>query len=347
MFYSDEILTKIRKGYFSATYFNHTKEILLQDKNLQIVTMQIFQKQENVTVCGINEVVKLFKSATGYFQDNKWIDKSKEISIHGLTDSNQIKSKESVMHITGPYAYFAHLESLYLGTLARMTKIATNAKQIVISANSKPVIFFADRFDYFLNQEIDGYAAKIGGVTGVATSAQTFLWQGKPTGTIPHSLIAAYNGDTLKAGQKFAEFFPDVPLIILVDFDNDCVQTSLKVAKKFGKKLFAVRLDTSENMVDKSVKKLFGVNPQLVHNVRKALDINGFNHVKIVVSGGFNKEKISLFEKEKTPVDIYGVGSAMIKGNIDFTADIVKVNNKLIAKKGRKFIDNKNFKKLL
>lgn len=349
-YWDQETINKIRQGYFSAVYFNRTKNILLQEKNLQPVTMQIFQKQ-NAIICGIDPVLELLKTSTGYFEKNNWIDMSAKITVKTLTDGESAAPRETVMHITGPYAYFAHLESLYLGILARATKIATNAKKVTAAAKAKQVIFFADRFDYFLNQELDGYAAKIGGVHGVATAAQSFLWQGQPLGTIPHALIAMHNGDTVAAAKLFASTFPTVPLIVLVDFENDCVKTSLEVAKKFGKKLFAVRLDTSETLTDVSLQKnqktqKTGVNPQLVSNVRKALDQAGFKHVKIVVSGGFTAEKIAAFEKEKVPVDIYGVGSALLQGNIDFTADIVRLDGKNTAKIGRKFIGNKRLKKL-
>lgn len=249
------------------------------------------------------------------------------------------------MFIKGPYTYFAHLESLYLGILARETKIASNTKDVVDAAKGKQIIFFADRFDYFLNQEIDGYAAKVGGVNGVATEAQSFLWQGKPMGTIPHALISIYDGNTIKAAEVFLKNFPDVPLIVLADYENDCVNTSLELAKNFGTKLFAVRLDTSENMTDRSSKDK-GVNPELVKSVRNALNTNGFSYIKIVVSGGFNKEKIEKFENENTPVDIYGVGSSLLYGSNDFTADIVQVEEKGISKIGRKFLPNNRLCKI-
>jgi hypothetical protein len=85
----------------------------------------------------------------------------------------------------------------------------------------------------------------------------------------------------------------------------------------------------------------YGVNQTLVKLVRAALDQDGFNHVKIVVSGGFDAQKIKFFEKEKTPVDVYGVGSSLLKGSNDFTADIVKVEENLISKVGRTYFENK------
>src|SRR5256886_2380634 len=83
-----------------------------------------------------------------------------------------------------------------------------------------------------------------------------------------------------------------------------------------------------------------GVNPQLVWNVRRALDGEGFQHVKIVVSGGFTVEKIRQFEEQEVPVDMYGVGSSLFQGRFDFTADVVRVEGKPLAKVGRSYQPN-------
>src|SRR5207249_911759 len=120
----------------------------------------------------------------------------------------------------------------------------------------------------------DGYAAHIAGAIGVSTDAQASWWGSEGIGTVPHGLIAAYNGDTVLASQKFADLMdPSVRLITLVDFDNDCVGTSLKVARALGERRYGVRIDTAETLVDKSVipgmgtSKPPGVNPQLVWTV--------------------------------------------------------------------------------
>jgi nicotinate phosphoribosyltransferase len=69
--------------------------------------------------------------------------------------------------------------------------------------------------------------------------------------------------------------------------------------------------------------------------VRTALDDAGYGHVRIVVSGGFDAEKIARFEAEATPVDAYGVGSSLLRGQNDFTADVVRVDGRPVAKVGR------------
>src|SRR6202011_571078 len=191
-------------------------------------------------------------------------------------------------------------------------------RRVVEAANGKQIMFFPARHDHHLVQTGDGYAAHVSGAIGVSTDAQASWWGGRGIGTVPHGLIAAYNGDTVLAAQKYAEYMePTANLVVLVDWENDCVRTALEVARVLKDRLWGVRLDTSETMVDVSVQKHMGdfdprgVNPQLCHLVRRALDREGFEHVKIVASGGFNVDKIKRFEREHVPVDAYGVGRAV------------------------------------
>ena len=366
-YWSKQTIKKIRRGYYTAVYFNRAKDILLAENNFKKVTMQVFQRYSGSILGGVKEVVELLKVGTGYWDLSapklrraRWIDKFDTLRVEALRDGDSLSFREPVMHISGPYAYFAHLESLYLGILARRTLVATKVRKAVQAAGGRPIIFFADRFDHFLNQEGDGYAAHIGGAKGVCTEAHASWWGAEPVGTIPHSLIAVNIGNTVKATKQFWQYFgKKAKVITLVDFDNDCVKTSLEVARALGGRLWGVRLDTAGDIVDKSLqeaknrqqtikkekdKGLFGVNPHLVSKVRQALDKEGFTRVKIVVSGGFNAEKIKLFEKEKVPVDVYGVGSSLIHGENDFTADIVKVEGRKMAKVGREYKRNLRFK---
>ena len=188
----------------------------------------------------------------------------------------------------------------------------------------------------------DGWAAHVAGAIGVSTDAQASWWGSEGDGTLPHALIAAYGGDTVRATEALVRHISDdVNIISLVDFENDCVQTSLTVARALQERLWGVRLDTAADLVDQSLQGEMGdfdprgVNPRLVENVRDALDREGFRHVKIVVSGGFDADKIRRFKEAGVPVDSYGVGSALVRGSYDFTADIVLVEGSPSAKTGR------------
>ena len=328
---------RMRAGYYSDKYFVRTRDILLANGNRPRVTMQVFGKQ-HAYLGGVDEAIAILKQCA-----IEWND----LVVHALYDGDEIEPWETVMLIEGPYDAFAHLETLYLGVLARRTKVGTNTRRVVDAARPKEVMFFPARHDHWLVQTGDGYAAHIAGAIGVSTDAQASWWGSEGVGTVPHALIAAYGGDTVRATRLFAEHIPEsVRVVTLVDFDNDCVGTSLACARALGPRLYGVRLDTSETIVDKSIIpemgtfKPTGVNPQLVRNVRGALDREGFTHVRIVVSGGFTVEKIRQFEEQQVPVDAYGVGSSLYRGRFDFTADVVLVDGKPVAKVGRVYMPN-------
>jgi nicotinate phosphoribosyltransferase len=278
--------------------------------------------------------------------DELWENGFEQLTVEALYDGDQILPWETVMHITGDAGRFAHLETVYLGILARRSKIASNVRRVVEAANGKVVLYFPARFDHWAVQGGDGYAAHIGGATGVSTDAQAHWWGAKASGTVPHALIAAVGGDTVKAVRLFGETYPEVDLVALVDFDNDCVGTSIKCCEALGERLWGVRLDTAETLVDKSVipvmqnYKPVGVTPKLVELTRHTLDKHGYGHVKIIVSGGFTPDRIAEFEKRQVPVDVYGVGSYLMRGSYGFTADIVMREGKPCAKVGRKYNPN-------
>jgi nicotinate phosphoribosyltransferase len=328
---------RIRDGYYSDKYFVRTRDVLAQTGRNPDVIMQVFQKQD-AYLGGVDEAIGILKLCLteGY----RWTD----IEVLTMRDGDRVEPGETVMLIKGPYVAFAHLETVYLGVLARRTRVATNTRLVVEAAWPKPVMFFPARFDHWLVQTGDGYAAHISGAIGVSTDAQASWWGSEGIGTVPHAMIAAFGGDTVAAAAALAEQMPDdVRIIVLADFDNDCVTTSVAVARALGTRLFGVRLDTSESMVDRSILPQMGgfdprgVNPQLVRNVREALDAEGFRHVQITASGGFDPAKIRAFESAGVPVDSYGVGSSLFAGRFDFTADIVVVDGKPLAKAGREY----------
>lgn len=330
---------KIKRGWYSDKYFSRTKEVLLKDNLHPNVVMQVFTRKESV-VCGLDEAIAILRLCA---------DRPEELKIKALYDGDPIKPMETVMTIEGDYSTFAHLETVYLGVIARRTAVATAVKRVVDAAKPKKVLFFPARFDHYSLQTGDGYAAFISGALGVSTDANAAWWGSHGEGTIPHGLIAAYDGNTKDACVAFDKYMPkDIKRIALVDFENDCVKTSLEVARALDKKLWGVRLDTALDLHDKSVKSKskssLGVSRELVWNVRRALDANGFKFVKIVISCGFDEEKIRSFNLLKVPYDLVGVGSAFFRLKRDFTADIVMVNGRSCAKVGRHYNPNPRLK---
>jgi nicotinate phosphoribosyltransferase len=364
---------RMADGYYADRYFVLTAAVIVHAGLDPVVTVQVFAKQAGV-VAGIYESLRMLQTqlavnhATGarYTLD--------DLTIDTLVDGDIVVPWEPVMHITGPYLAFAHLETDYLGVIARRTLIATNVRRVIDAANGKPVIFMGARHDDWRVQTADGFAAKVGGIASVSTDANGAWWGAGGVGTMPHSMIASFGGDVVRATLAFTQYVRDtglkVDVVSLTDYNNDVVTDSLAVARamrgRFGDgALWGVRLDTSERLVDRSLeaeamrfpeRRLNGVCPDLVRLLRSSLDGEGFGYVRIGVSGGFHVRKIEHFETEHVPVDFYGVGSSLLghnKGeadgltnNFDFTADVVRVNGQPESKAGREERGNERFVRL-
>src|SRR4029079_13739468 len=194
---------KMRAGWYTDAYFNHTRATLLADGLHPSVVVQVFQKND-AWLGGVDEAIEILPLCS---------DEPDGLKIRALHDGDRLEPWETVLTIEGDYTTFAHLETVYLGTLARRTLITTNVVHVLERANGKPIIFMPARFDHHRVQAGDGYAAYVAGqITGsqigVTSDEQASWWGGRGIGTVPHSLIAAYGGDTVLAARKFAEWAP-------------------------------------------------------------------------------------------------------------------------------------------
>ena len=326
---------RIRAGYYTDAYFNLTKELLEAEGRHPRVTMQVFQKRElgaRRRGRGDRRAQAVRRQRTPEGWQLGW----DELEVHALHEGDEIAPCETVMTIEGDYSLFAHLETVYLGCMARRSLVMRNVREVVEAANGKPILFFPARHDHWLVQTGDGWAAHVAGAIGVSTDAQASWWGGRGVGTVPHALIAAFGGDTVAAARAFAERYADeMNVTVLVDFENDSVRTSLEVADALGDRLWGVRLDTSERLVDRALWHEMGElqahrrQPRAgASGCARRSTPAGHERVRIVVSGGFDAAKIRELRGARAPVDSYGVGSSLLRGQNDFTADVVRVEGR-------------------
>ncbi|MER3472538.1 MAG: nicotinate phosphoribosyltransferase [Armatimonadota bacterium] len=338
-----------------------------------VVEMQWFPRRKPFTVvAGVDAAIAILQRCSGEWDGDTFVPAGDRLEILAVHDGDLAPYAGNPLEITpvlkvrARYRDFAILETPTLGVLTRASRIATNTYYLLQAARGKPVLFFPARFDLPATQAIDGYAYYIGvqrynrdfgGQTApfVSTPAQASLWGGQAGGTVAHALIACFLGDTTELMLQFARIIPPgVPRIALVDFHNDCVNTSVQVAKAFflryrqaieqgdaeqaqRYKLYGVRPDTGGELRDRSLQHLpddpalYGVSPALIRTLRDALD-NAWKdwhlpgewreraaeycrQIKIVATGGFNTKRIQQFEQEGVPVDIYGVGSSFFSNS--------------------------------
>ncbi len=311
---------EILSGESADVYFARADRILEREGLDPVVTMEVFARREAM-LCGIDEVKNLLAHVLATSDPN-------EVVVEALDDGDAIVPKEIVLRITARYRAFGLYETALLGMLAQSTGWATAARECVAAAAPLPVISFGARHVHPDITDVLDYASIIGGCVGASTPAGARLAGLSPTGTMPHSLVLIF-GDTVAAAEAFdRDLEPDVPRIVLVDTFKDEAEETLRVANALGDRLYGIRLDTPSERGR--------VTPDLVREVRARLDQAGYNHVKIVVSGGFDPERMGVFRDAGAPVDSYAVGSYISGATpIDFTGDIKEIDGRPIAKRGR------------
>ena len=333
------------EGFYAANYFLKSNKIVKENKPGHIVTMQWFQRKDEAMLCGVDEAIAILHTFAIH---------PEELEIEALNDGDIIGNMEPVLKVSGKYENFGFLESVIDGVLARRTSVATNVYEVLKVAGDTPVFSMADRQDDYLTQVGDGYATYVAGITRVSTDAQGFWWGGKGMGTMPHALIQICDGDVVEAAKIYHKTFPNEKVTALIDYHNNVVRDSLILARALGHDLNGVRIDTSKSLIDHYFddKDTSGFDPhgvckELVFALREALDKEGFNYVKIIVSSSFTKEKIAEWKKIGVPVDMYGVGTSFVNNMTSgFTGDLVMLDGKPQAKEGRANYPSDRLKKV-
>ena len=301
----------------SDVYFQRARKTLEAAHVDAVVAMDFFSSKPGI-LCGVAEAVRLLGEI---LEDGD--------EAYALPEGDSVDVKETALRIRAPYSRFGVYETALLGMMSSCTGWATAAREIVEAANGKRVISFGARHVHPLIAPTMEYSAVIGGCAGCATplGAQLAGLQGA-SGTMPHAMMLLF-GDTVKAAVAFDKHMgDDVLRIVLVDTFKDEAEESLRVAEALGKHLRGVRLDTPSERG--------GVTVDLVKEVRARLDLAGFDHVGIFISGGLDAARIREFEAAKSPIHSYGVGMAISAAPpIAFTADIKEISGKPMTKRGR------------
>ena len=334
---------ELGEGFYAANYFLKSNKIVKENAPGHIVTMQWFQRRDDSMLCGVDEAIAILHTYAIH---------PEELIIEALNDGDIIQNMEPVLKVTGKYENFGFLESVIDGVLARRSSVATNVREVLKVCGDTPVFSMADRQDDYHTQVGDGYATYVAGIKKVSTDAQGYWWGGKGMGTMPHALIQVCDGDVVKAARIYHKTFPNEKVTALIDYNNNVVRDSLILARALGHDLNGVRIDTSKSLIDHYFddKDTSGFDPhgvckELVFALREALDKEGFNYVKIIVSSSFGPEKIKLWNELKVPVDMYGVGTYFVNNmTCGFTGDLVMLDGKPQAKEGRANYPNNRLK---
>ena len=333
---------RMREGYYTDQYFNLTRDLLELEGHRPRVLMQVFQKQEAI-LGGVDEAIAVLKQCAGRHVDGGWEDGWGELEVRALHEGDEIAPRETVMTIEGDYGLFAHLETVYLGCMARRTLVMRNVKAVVEAAHGKPILFFPARHDHWLVQTGDGWAAHVAGAIGVSTDAQASWWGGRGVGTVPARAHRRLRGRHRRRRAPVRRPLPR----------RDQHHGPRRLRERLGAHRARGRRGAGRPAVGRAAgheraarrRRAAGRARPRQQPRRHARcwpaacatrsTPPATEHVRIVVSGGFDAEKIARFEAEGAPVDAYGVGSSLLRGQNDFTADVVRVDGRPLAKAGR------------
>jgi nicotinate phosphoribosyltransferase len=308
--------------------FSASEEEIVSGKTADIYFERTYKVLDSLGLLNTPVVGEIFARKSAYLGGVKEVLnllEGKRIRIYSLEEGERIEEKEVVMRIEGPYGEFGIYETAILGILASSTGWVTAARECKEASNGKPVLSFGARHVHPAVASVMDRSAVVGGVDGVSSILGAELIGIIPSGTMPHSLILII-GDTVESARAFHKVHPDIPLVVLVDTFKDEAEEAIRVAREFGRSLYGIRLDTPGERG--------GVTPDLVREVKSRLIQEGFDYVKIFVSGGLNPERIKILSE--AGADVFGVGS-YISGAppIDMTLDLKVVRGKPVAKRGR------------
>jgi nicotinate phosphoribosyltransferase len=306
----------IKAGKLTDVYFVRTMEILKAKKIDKWVKAEFIAKRfpEDYgwgVLTGIDEAAYLLKDL--------------KVNVRAMKEGTIFRAFEPVMEIEGMYSEFGLFETSLLGLLCQASGVATKAARCKKAAEDRRVISFGARRIHPVIAPMVERNAFVGGCDGVSVVKNAELIGEEPSGTMPHALILII-GDTVEATKAFDEVIdPKVRRVSLIDTFNDEKVEAIRVAEALGKKLFGIRLDTPSSRR--------GDFQKIIEEIRWELNLRGFGHVQIFVSGGLDEKRILSLNPV---VDAYGVGTSITNARvIDFAMDIIEIDGKPLAKRGK------------
>ncbi|MDN5357657.1 MAG: nicotinate phosphoribosyltransferase [Candidatus Methanomethylophilaceae archaeon] len=321
LFIADE--EDVRNGYTMDVYFERTKRILeakgLDESRVcaELTSSSLPRGWEWAVFCGLEEVIRLSEGTN--------------VSVYAIPEGTIIRARTPasvrvpVMNFIGNYVDFGIMETAILGMICQPTGVATKASRVKIAAQGKPVIAFGNRRMHPAIAGVLDRSAYIGGCDDVSSGIGGDIIGKEPLGTVPHALTLMM-GSNDAAFRAFDEIIdPRVPRIMLIDTFSDERSAAIEACRSV-KNLVGVRLDTPGSRR--------GNFKELIDEVRWEMDMNGYKHVKIIVSGGLDEESVA--KLADTCVSSFGVGTSIANApTLDFSMDLVEKDGEPIAKRGK------------
>ena len=291
---------------------------ILRGEGINPVIVIEFSPSSSGILCGLNGVKVLLEKILPESGSEVW----------AIEEGSSVDAGEVCLRVKSPYGSIGLYETAITGILSSCTGWATAAKECVDEANGTPIYSIgAKNVHPNVSANMD-YASITAGCISCATILGARISGVTPIAIMSHPL-SLIMGDTVRALQAFDKHTPqDVPRIALIDTHRDEAEEAIATARALKDRLRGIRIDTAQERG--------GVTINLVKEIRARLDLSGFQHVDISISGGMTPAKIKGFIEANAPVQSFGVGSyiASAKSN-PFNADIHEIDGRPMARRGK------------
>ena len=232
--------------------------------------------------------------------------------IYASQEGDLIFPTRPVLIVEAPLIEAQIVETLILNILNFQTLIATKASRMRYVARGKTLVDFGLRRAAALAGYYASHAAVVGGFDATSNVIAGRDYAIPVAGTMAHSFVQSYDNE-LSAFRNFAESRSQDCILLVDTYDTlkSGVPNAIKVGKEMesrGQQLKGVRLDS-------------GDLSYLSKKTRKMLDKAGLSYVKIVASNQLDEYVIKSLLEQKSPIDVFGVGTKLAIGEPDGALD--------------------------
>ncbi len=217
--------------------------------------------------------------------------------VWAMPEGTVVFANEPLVRVTGNLLEAQLVETFLLSTINTQTAVATKAARIVQASAQREAIELGSRRTSPEEAIASARAAYISGFEGTSNVEAGYRYDIPLVGTAAHSWTMSHNSE-VEAFQNYVDAFPkQVELLVDTYETHTGTQRAIDVAKE---RLKGVRIDSGDML-------------QLSKSVRAQLDQAGLDHVKIIASGDLNEYKIQKLLEAKAPIDVFGVGTELVR----------------------------------
>ena len=224
-----------------------------------------------------------------------------------------------VLTVSASFAEAVVLETVILSVLNHDTAVASAAARMVWAAGDRPIIEMGSRRTHEQAAVASARAAYLAGFASTSNLAAAQRYGVPTAGTAAHAFTLLHDDERAAFAAQIESLGTSTTLLVDTYDITRGIELAIEVA---GPKLGAIRIDSGDLAV-------------MARHSRDQLDGLGATDTRIVVSGDLDEFAIAALAA--APVDAYGVGTSVVTGSGEPTANmvykLVEVDGRAVAKR--------------